>query len=230
MEEITQITRTQIIELNPKNFRKWLTEIKGHATVARVWNYVDPDSEVQMPVIPVYPRVSDFQIPQTTAEDGQAATRVGATVAATRYDQLTADQKDSYRFMLEEYKHEEKEATRIEAHVGKIRSLVLESARTYIPDTKFSSSARDILRSLQTRYQKDDEALIQSIHETYAELQDPTNAPKKDEIEKWIAQWENLREEIISQELQGSFSELSMTTDFLRAGSAWAPEFCANWA
>ena len=74
---------------------------------------------------------------------------------------------------------------------------MLELARIYISDTKFSASARELLKALQTRFKRDDDTLIEQIHDKYEELKE--KAPTKDKIELWIAQWENLRNEIITE-------------------------------
>ena len=85
--------------------------------------------------------------------------------------------------------------------------MVLESARTHTPDTKFSATARELIKSLQTRFKRDDDTLIEAIHDKYEDLKE--KPPSRDKLEQWIAQWENLRDEMISQGVEGSFTAQS---------------------
>ena len=36
MEEFMLVSKVSLMELTPKNYRKWLTEIRGHAEAAEI--------------------------------------------------------------------------------------------------------------------------------------------------------------------------------------------------
>ena len=175
------ISKVTIVELTPKNFCKWITEIKGHSEAAKIWKYMDLDLDISIPTVSNYLEVSDYYI----IVAAMTATDTPTRVPATDYEDLNKMQRSSYRFKLETYKHREREAAKIKAEVQKIRTIVLESARIHIPDTKFSVSARELLKALQTRFKRDDDTLIEQIHDKYKELKE--KAPTKDKIELWIA-------------------------------------------
>ena len=215
------MSKITIVELTSKNYRRWIREIKGQADAAKVWQYVDPDKDVPIPDLPDYPTVGDFQIPAGTANDPQR------TVAAEDFTDLSDKQINSYKFKLEAYKHKEREIQRIDAEIRKIRNMVMESARMHTPSSKSSSPPRDIVKMLQQRFKKDDNTLLEEIHTILEELRNTT--PTKDKIEQWIAQRENLRDDMQDQGVIEAFSERRMTIDFLKAGHNWAPNFCTNW-
>jgi hypothetical protein len=56
------------------------------------------------------------------------------------------------------------------------------------------------------------------------------NPPVKGKIEPWIADWENLRLQMISLKLDGTFGDDTIfVSEFLRAGHKWTLIFCDNW-
>ena len=174
MEETTAVSKVSVTKLNPKSYRKWITEIKGYATDAKVWRCIDSDTKTPMPEIPRYLKVGNFTIVVPASANGQASRE-----PATRFDQPSETQRQSYRFESESYKHEERQATKVENEVRKMRAIILESARTHISDFKFSAPARDLITLLQNRFKRNYNTLIEAIHEKYEELKDKTPAREK---------------------------------------------------
>ena len=113
MEEITSISKITIVELTPKNFRKWITEIKGHSEAAEIWKYVDPDLDIPIPTVPNYPEVSDYYTTVTAITATDALTQI----PATDYKDLNEVQRSSYRYKLETYKYRERKAAKIKVEV-----------------------------------------------------------------------------------------------------------------
>ena len=136
MEKITAVSKVSVTELNPRNYRKWITEIKGYATDAKVWRYIDPDMNAPISETPRYPEVGDFTVTLPPVDANSLPTQA----AATRFDQLTENQRQSCKFELESYKHGERQAIKIKNEVRRMRAVILESARIHIPDSKFSAS------------------------------------------------------------------------------------------
>ena len=219
MEELT-VSKYRVSELTPKTYKQWITEIKGHA--GDVWKYIDPDSIRLIPNMPEYPEIGDY---------GTVVTPATGTAAATMntcetWGDLDPDQKEDYRIRLATFTHRGQEVTRIKQDVKKIRTLIVESARKLIPDSKLADGPRELVKALQTRYKRDDDALIEAIHAKYEKLKE---TPYKPKIEDWISSWENLRDEMATYGVAGAFTEKRMATDFLKAGSSWAPNFCNMW-
>ena len=97
------VSKITIIQLTPKNYRRWIREIKGQADTAKVWQYMDPNTETPIPDVPDYPMIGDFDIPAGTANN------LERTAPATDFTNLNDKQINSYKFKLEAYKHKERE-------------------------------------------------------------------------------------------------------------------------
>lgn len=67
---------------------------------------------------------------------------------------------------------------------------------------------------------------IEQIHEKFQTLRQP---PPKQKIEKWVADWENLKSEIIDKNITGFGTEAIFAHEFLKSGKKWAPSFYETW-
>ena len=229
MGDLTSAIKPTLLQLTPKNYRQWIREIRGHAEAARIWHFIDPDSNLPMPTSPAYPTFDAYQVmvPGRPAE-GLIPAVLATSRPAVRYTELSQDQKEEYKIEVETFKYTNSECTRIQNEASKIRLLVVESARTHIPDNKSLASVKDLIKALATRFKRDDHTQVQAIHDKYRKLMHPPHS--RDAIEKWVAGWENLRDDMIDAGVDGRWSERDITLDFLKTGHSWAPNFCMNWA
>ncbi len=86
-----------------------------------------------------------------------------------------------------------------------------------------------MIQMLAARCKLDQSKIIEQIHEQWRELK-VSSTKRKDKIESWIAEWENLRLQIISLNLAGTFGDdVIFVSEFLRAGRRWASIFCDTW-
>ena len=88
-------------------------------------------------------------------------------------------------------------------------------------------SVREIVKILAARYKRSDDQVKEQLHEQFLALKTP---PIKDKIEAWVADWENIKGQIIELNVTGLFgSETIFINEYLQSGKKWAPNFCENW-
>ena len=69
--------------------------------------------------------------------------------------------------------------------------------------------------------------VIEQLHEQFLAL---TTPPIKGKIGAWVADWENIKGEIVELNVTGLFgSETIFINEFLQSGKKWGPNFCENW-
>ncbi len=213
---------TSMVVLTPKNYHLWIKEIQKLANHHKVWEYVDPDGTTEEPGLQRAPRVSDYQVKMIAADGTQTTTR-----SAKSASELTDAQRKAYKADLIDYQVWDKYADKIINGIKAVDDAVKLSARQYISLNEIASPTRKIIQTLASRYKLSDSKVVEQIHERYQELK---ISPSKQKIEQWISDWENLRSDMISQNLASTFgSDVIFVNEFLRAGRKWAPNFCENW-
>jgi hypothetical protein len=84
-----------------------------------------------------------------------------------------------------------------------------------------------MLQTLSARYQLSDARVKEQLHETWRALKASSIKVK---IEQWIADWENLKQEMIDLKLAETFdNDVIFVNEFLTAERKWASNFCDNW-
>jgi hypothetical protein len=84
-----------------------------------------------------------------------------------------------------------------------------------------------MLQTLSVRYQLSDAKVKEQLHKTWRALK---ASSVKVKIEQWIADWENLRQEMIDLKLVETFdNDVIFVSEFLTAERKWAFNFCDNW-
>jgi hypothetical protein len=84
-----------------------------------------------------------------------------------------------------------------------------------------------MLQTLSARYQLSDAEVKEHLHETWRALK---TSSVKAKIKQWIADWENLRQEMIDLKLAETFdNDVIFVSEFLTAERKWAFNFCDNW-
>jgi hypothetical protein len=202
--------------LTPQNYHIWIKEIQAYAEQYQVWEYVDPDGQVEPPNKETPPKASDYQV-----------IKDGITRPALNLKELSDQQRKEYKADVLEYQMLSKFTEEILQGIRNISTAVKTSARQYIPPHEMSSSVRQIIQTLAARYKLSNQKIVEQIHAQWRALKNP---PVKGKIEPWIADWENLRLQMISLKLDGTFGDDTIfVSEFLRAGHKWAPIFCDNW-
>jgi hypothetical protein len=220
-------TKTTMIALTPKNYHLWIKELQGIAEKAKVWAYVDPDGTKAEPQEGEYPDVSDYQVPQPQQLAGGVGLSQILTKPADKYSELSDVQKEEYKMDISMFKMKEKQADKVAQGLRIVDNALKHSARSYIPPNKMAGSVREIVKILASRYKRSDDQVMEQLHEQFQVLK---NAPVKGKIEAWVADWENIKGQIVDMNVTGIFgSDTIFINEFLQAGKKWAPNFCENW-
>lgn len=221
------------IPLTPKNYHIWIKQLQAIATKAEVWKYVDPAGTKEEPPQEKFPEVSDYRIvvaaPASRTEVLPAVSPLTSWITrpARNYDELSEAQQKSYELEFITYRMKQRLLVKIGLGICTVDTAVKASARAYIPHNKMASPVRDIIKHLAARYRLSDEEIVEQIYRRFQILKKP---PVKAMIETWVADWENLKEQIEEMKILRNFSsETIFVHDFLRAGRIWAPSFCDNW-
>jgi hypothetical protein len=212
------ISVSTMITLTPQNYHIWINEVKVLAEESRVWQYVDSDIDLLVSKSSVSPSSSDYIVVEKNAD---------ASRSAISKKELTPEQQKEYKADCFEYSMLNRHHERITQRLRTMQSAIRTSAKQYIPSNKFASSSRKIIQMLAARYKLDQSKIIEQIHEQWRRLK---TSPVKGKIESWIAEWKNLRLQMISLNLADTFGDdVIFVSEFLRVERRWALTFCDMW-
>jgi hypothetical protein len=142
--------------LTPLNYHIWINELKTIAEKARVWKYVDPDTDVEKPQPPEPSTAADYLVMKEGADTARPAFTL---------KELTAAQREEYKADMLEYNMLEKLYERTTRGLQTVNNAIRTSAHQYIPPNELRSPARTIIKLLAARYKLDQSKIIQQIHE-----------------------------------------------------------------
>lgn len=212
---------------NSKTFHLWIREVKGIATKAKVWEYVDPIGGKPEPEESYPPLISDYIVEEVRPADA-GADDPSIMRSARKITELSDEQRKIWKMEMTAHQMIEKANDRIAQGIRIVDAAIKASARSYIPPENAESTVREILRAPTAKYKRSDDEVIQQIFQQYVALKTP---PTKTKIESWITEWETMHSQIKEMGIQGQFGGESMfVKEFLRAGRSWAPDFCDHWA
>jgi hypothetical protein len=84
-----------------------------------------------------------------------------------------------------------------------------------------------MLQTLSTKYKLSNARIKKQLHETWRALK---TSSVKIKIEQWIANWKNLKQEMIDLKLAETFNnDVIFVNEFLTAERKWVSNFCDNW-
>jgi hypothetical protein len=84
-----------------------------------------------------------------------------------------------------------------------------------------------MLQTLSARYKLLNARIKKQLHETWRARK---TSFVKTKIEQWIADWKNLKQEMIDLKLAETFdNDVIFVNEFLTAERKWASNFCNNW-
>jgi Reverse transcriptase (RNA-dependent DNA polymerase) len=161
-----------VILRSPKDWHKWFGSIKTQAIAQRVWQYMDPDTPLDLVKPTKPPR------PTTISE-------------TTRFN---------YTIDLEEYKEEKAVWVRADDNLGKMRRTICQTvASTHISDLAANvESPREILATLKKRLCPTEDT---RENELLAQLDALQKAPKSQNFEKWTYEWREVVRDLMTMEL-----------------------------
>jgi hypothetical protein len=136
--------------LTSLNYHIWINELKAIAKKARIWQFVDFDTDLKSSQSSVSPQASDYKINDNSASS---------------LKELFAEQKKKYKANNIEYDMLDKQFERITQRLRTINNAIRTSARQYIFSNELRSSTRKIIQLLAARYKLDQSKIIEQIHE-----------------------------------------------------------------
>jgi uncharacterized membrane protein YgaE (UPF0421/DUF939 family) len=151
MKEEKVLTYTSAITtLTPLNYHIWINELKAIAKKARVWQYVDPDTDLEQLKPSVPPKASDYQVNDSSASN---------------LKQLSVEQKKEHKSNVLKFNLLNKQYERTIQELRIVNNAIRTSARQYIPSNELRSPARKIIQLLAARYKLDQSKITEQIHE-----------------------------------------------------------------
>ncbi len=201
-----------IIILTSLNYHIWINELKAIAKKARIWQFVDLDTDLKSSQSSVSSQASDYKINDSSASS---------------LKELFVEQKKEYKANNIEYDMLDKQFKRITQRLRTVNNVIRTSVLQYISSNELRSSTRKIIQLLAVRYKLDQSKIIEQIHEQWRDLK---SSLTKDKIESWIVEWKNLQLQIISLNLAETFEDdVIFVNEFLRVDRRWASTFCDTW-
>jgi hypothetical protein len=109
----------------------------------------------------------------------------------------------------------------------KINEAIRVSTKTYILSKLMFVLIKEILQLLIIKYKKIDDQIKKQIHEKFQTLK---QSSFKNQIKTWVANWENLRNRILTFDIKNFFDfETMFVEKFLIVDRKWVSTFCDNW-
>ncbi len=182
-----KVTMTILIS---QNYHIWIKEIQAYTEQYQVWEYVDSEEEIESSQKEASLKTFDYQMIESDADTLRSALNL---------KKLSDKQRKEYKADVLKYQMLSKFTEKILQDIQKVSTAVKTSARQYIPSHEISSSVKQIIQTLTARYKLSNQRIIEQIHAQWRALK---ISSVKDKIEPWIADWENLRLQMISLKLQ----------------------------
>ncbi len=212
------INVSTMITLISLNYHIWINELKTIVKRARIWKYVDSDTDVEKSQSSESLTAADYLMMKENADTARSAFILKELIVA---------QREEYKADMLEYNMLKKLYKRTTRELQTMNNAIKTSAHQYISLNELRSSARIIIKLLAARYKLDQSKIIQQIHEQWRSLK---TSSIKSKVESWVIEWKNLRLQMINLKLADTFDDdVIFVSEFLRAGRRWASTFCDNW-
>jgi hypothetical protein len=231
--------RIIMLIFNSNNFHLWIEELKDLALKIKIWKYINSYDKTEESREEVLSEISHFFVKQSdlassaaaddliTDQINQSAQDLTQSRFAKYFHELSTQQQENYRASVKEYKRKEKQVAKITQRMLKIDEAIRASIKTYIFSKLMFVLIREILQVLIIKYKKIDDQIKKQIHEN---LQALKQSSFKNQIEIWVANWENLRSRILTFDIKNFFDfETMFVEKFLIVDRKWASTFCDNW-
>ena len=170
--------KSLIILRTGNDWKPWIELMKTSALEYDIWKFVDPDIEVED--IPI------FKEPEAPTPNDVKAPSEGRI--KTRFAELSADEKEEYYSLKEEYKTNHKRWNDQSLALGKLRTKIQESIDvTNLTFTYDCESAQKMLRNLANHFAPTDDIRRQEILLEWKILQ--SELQKDHNLGEWLQKW-----------------------------------------
>jgi hypothetical protein len=170
---MSTLQKVSVVLSNTNDWDEWIEVVKVHALTGKVWEYVDP-SKVEVPVLkePTLPRPEDVK------------------AGITSYGRLSAEEKDDYKMLRQDYKLEMDRYTRKKSALSSLSNHIQSSvSRSCLFYTYGTTTAREMLVELKKRLQPTDLLRELELSRKYGGLK---KSPKNQDIKEWLYTWEKI--------------------------------------
>jgi hypothetical protein len=226
MNEDRVITITVSMKiLISNNYHLWMKKIQFTAEAFDVWEYVDSDKNTSVSQKRLISSSTDYDVSVITFSESASLTVDTRSINSIK--ELIEIQRKKLKTDMIMWNRLIKEIIEKKTRLRKIEQNIKISASIYVSFNKQSSSTREIIRTLTTRYKLFEDKIIEQLHEKWRDLK---VFSAKVKIEKWITEWKNLRQKMIDSNMIESFdNEIIFVFEFLKVERKWASIFCDNW-
>ena len=216
-----------MIFLNSKNFHSWIIKMKNIVIKTKVWKYVDSEKKTSKSSNSIFSRLSHYFVKKIFEQSNQNDAFVSVKKSVRTFDELSSDQKKSYKMNIIAFQMKKKANDQIAHEIRIVDTAIKTSTRMYISSESRKSSVQKILQLLSIRYKRSDLEINTQLHEKFRRLK--TVLAKK-KIEKWIANWKNLKNFVIAKK-QENFLEFEklFVQNFFKTNRSWTFLFCDTW-
>jgi hypothetical protein len=168
MEEDKSQTTTQVTVLISKNYHLWIKEIKSIAKDVGVWMYVDRSGTEDTPTLEDVgrlPRLSDYQVRIAPQSGDGGALLVAPVLWPVRSIQELSDvQLKQHRTNQKEHQFESAHIKEMVAGIRKVQNAIKASASTYLSQTEKTSTPRQMIKTLKSRYKLSESKINEQLH------------------------------------------------------------------
>jgi hypothetical protein len=208
----TQMPQRVAVILNgPMDWDEWLEVVKKKSVGGKIWDFVNPNTNKdELPILekPMIPSAKDVNPLKTVLS------------------QLTDDEKDELKLLRYDFKHQLTLYERQDAALASLRLFIQETiSRTFLPYTFNCDTPYDILVALRRRIAPTDKARKLELTQRYQKLK---NAPRAQNVDTWLQQWERTYTECKDLNL-ALVADEQPVYDFLQAIVDILPEFSNVW-
>ncbi len=149
------------------------------------------------------------------------------TRSVTTLKELNNKQRKKQKLNLLNHQYQEKYIDRINNDIMRMQNVIKLFARMYLFSNELFAESRRMLQTLSARYKLSDAKVKEQLHEMWRALK---TSSAKVKIEQWIADWKNLKQEMIDLKLTETFdNDVIFVSEFLTAERKWISNFCDNW-
>jgi len=205
----TQPTQRSVaVILGPNNWTEWIRSIQRRAETLGVWKYIDPAGAEELQD-PSYPEPKDVK------------------PTATRYSNLSEDEKEELKEQCALYRQSYKIARTARLSIDKVSVIIEQSINpAYLSILNAVTTTSEALKKLQDHLKLANDEAKEALKAKYWELCKP---PTKAKVEQWTLDWETAYREAKRLEIMILDDEM-MSQDFLTAVKKFTPDFSTNWA
>ncbi len=216
------------------NFHLWIEELKDLTLKIKVWEYINSYDKIEESRKEILFEIFYFVVRVSTSsttddlmtDQASQSAQASQSRLAKYFHELTTQQQENYRASVKEYKRKKKQVVKIIQRMLKVNEAIRALAKTYILSKLMSTFIKEILQFLITRYKKNDDQIKKQIHEKFQALK---QSSFKNQIEIWVADWENFRSRILIFDIKNFFDfETMFVEKFLIVDRKWASTFCDN--